>query len=65
MHGARGADCVVKVPLGTLVKDLKTGRIIADLTRKGQKEIIARGGKKGRGNFHFRSSNRQHHNIVN
>ena len=56
MHGARGADCVVKVPLGTLVKDLKTGRIIADLTRKGQKEIIARGGKKGRGNFHFRSS---------
>ena len=40
MHGARGADCVVKVPLGTLVKDLKTGRIIADLTRKGQKKSL-------------------------
>lgn len=56
MHGARGDDFVVKVPLGTLVKDFKTGRIIADLTRKDQREIIARGGKKGRGNFHFKSS---------
>lgn len=56
MHGADGADCVIKVPLGTLVKDAKTGRIIADLTRKGQKEIVAKGGKGGRGNFHFKSS---------
>lgn len=56
MHGARGADCVIKVPLGTIVKDVKSGRIIADLTRKGQREIIAHGGKKGRGNFHFKSS---------
>ena len=56
MHGADGADCVIKVPLGTLVKDVKTGRIIADLTRKGQKEVIAKGGKGGRGNFHFKSS---------
>lgn len=56
MHGARGGDCIIKVPLGTLVKDDKTNTIIADLTRKGQREIIARGGKKGRGNFHFKSS---------
>lgn len=56
MHGARGADCVVKVPLGTIVKDMKSGRIIADLTHKGQREVIAKGGKKGKGNFHFKSS---------
>ena len=56
MHGADGADCVIKVPQGTIVKDEKTGRILADLTRKGQKEIIAKGGKGGRGNFHFKSS---------
>lgn len=56
MHGAAGNDLIVKVPQGTIVKNAKTGRIIADLTRKGQKEIIAHGGKKGRGNFHFKSS---------
>ena len=56
MHGADGADCVIKVPQGPIVKDEKTGRILADLTRKGQKEIIAKGGKGGRGNFHFKSS---------
>ena len=56
MHGASGNDMIVKVPQGTIVKDAKTGRMIADLTRHGQKEIIARGGKGGRGNFHFKSS---------
>lgn len=56
MHGADGDDCIIKVPLGTLVKDNVSGRIIADLTRKGQKEIIAKGGKGGKGNFHFKSS---------
>lgn len=56
MHGAAGDDLVIKVPQGTLVKDAKSGRIIADLTRRGQREIIAHGGKKGRGNFHFKSS---------
>lgn len=56
MHGAAGADHIVKVPQGTLVKDVKTGRVIADLTRPGQSEIIAKGGKKGRGNFRFKSS---------
>ena len=56
MHGASGADFIVKVPQGTIVKDAKSGRILADLTRHGQKEIIAKGGKGGRGNFHFKSS---------
>ncbi len=56
MHGANGEDYVIKVPLGTIVKNLKTGRIIADLTHADQEAIIARGGKGGRGNYHFKSS---------
>lgn len=56
MAGAGGEDYVVKVPQGTIVKDAKSGRIIADLTRHGQIGIIAKGGRGGRGNFHFKSS---------
>ncbi|MGX8851793.1 GTPase ObgE [Amedibacillus sp. YH-ame10] len=56
MHGASGDDFVVKVPQGTIVKNAKSGAIIADLTRHGQREIIAKGGKGGKGNYHFKSS---------
>ena len=56
MHGANGEDYVVKVPQGTIVKNLKSGHMIADLTQPGQEAVIARGGKGGRGNFHFRST---------
>ena len=56
MHGANGKDIVVKVPLGTIIKDEKTGAILADLTRKDQKAVVCAGGKGGRGNFHFRTS---------
>ncbi len=56
MHGADGEDKIVKVPLGTIVKDRADGRIIADLTHVGQQAVIAKGGKGGRGNFHFKSS---------
>lgn len=56
MHGADGDDFIVKVPVGTLVKDANTGRILADLTKNHQQEIVAKGGKGGRGNWHFRTS---------
>lgn len=56
MHGATGEDAVVKVPLGTIVKELPSGRLLADLTKKGQRAIIAFGGAGGRGNFRFKSS---------
>lgn len=56
MHGANGEDKIVKVPLGTLVKREDNGQIIADLTKPHQQQIIAKGGKGGRGNFHFKSS---------
>ncbi|MPM53450.1 GTPase Obg [bioreactor metagenome] len=56
MHGADGIDYVVRVPLGTLVKDIKSDRIIADLTHVDQQVIVAAGGKGGLGNYHFMSS---------
>ena len=56
MHGADGEDKIVKVPLGTVVKNKKDGRVIADLVHVGQREVIAKGGNGGRGNFHFKTS---------
>lgn len=56
----RGAeDCVIKVPLGTVVKDSATGKILADLVEVGQRAIVAKGGRGGRGNAKFKSSSRR------
>lgn len=55
--GKSGDDLVVKVPVGTLIK--RDGKIMADLTEHGQREIIAHGGDGGFGNEHFKSSVRQ------
>jgi GTP-binding protein len=57
--GAKGEDCVILVPVGTLVKDLHTGEVLADLTEDGQEVRIARGGRGGRGNKAFTTSTRQ------
>lgn len=54
-HGKGAEPLIVKVPLGTVVTDLDTGFIIADLSHKGQSEIIARGGRGGRGNTAFKT----------
>lgn len=56
MHGANGEDKIVKVPLGTIVRRGDTGQIIADLTEAGQQAVVAKGGRGGRGNCHFKSS---------
>lgn len=53
MHGKSAKDLYIKVPVGTIIKDLKTGNIIADLTQHEQKVLVAKGGKGGRGNIHF------------
>lgn len=53
MHGKSAKDLYLKVPVGTIVKDLKTGNIIADLTKHQQTVLIAKGGRGGRGNIHF------------
>ncbi|OLU38112.1 GTPase ObgE [Ileibacterium valens] len=56
MHGATAPDTVIKVPLGTMIKKADTGQIIADLTEPGQRQIVAQGGRGGRGNSRFKSS---------
>lgn len=55
-HGKNTAAMVVKVPPGTVVTDNETGQILADLVEDGQKAVIARGGRGGRGNSRFASS---------
>jgi GTP-binding protein len=56
MHGSWGEDLVVRVPVGTVIRDDDSGQVIADLTRAGQEVIVARGGRGGRGNARFSSS---------
>lgn len=56
MHGADADDLVIRVPVGTCVYDDDTGNIIVDLTKDGQRAVIAKGGRGGRGNARFASS---------
>ncbi|MCI8291423.1 MAG: GTPase ObgE [Clostridia bacterium] len=58
-YGKAGEDLIVKVPKGTIVKDVETGKVIADLSEDGQKELILPGGRGGKGNSHFATSTRQ------
>ena len=54
--GAGGADALIRVPVGTQVIDAESGTLLADLTRPGERAVLARGGRGGRGNVHFKSS---------
>lgn len=58
-RGADGKDLVIRVPVGTVVKLLHTGEVLADLDKPGKEIVVARGGEGGRGNAHFKSSTRQ------
>jgi GTP-binding protein len=58
-YGRAGNDLLVRVPVGTVVKDEDTGEILADLTVHQQRFIAAQGGKGGRGNIHFATSTYQ------
>lgn len=57
--GKSAEDIYIDVPQGTVVKNMDTGRVIADMSRVGQVELIARGGRGGQGNQHFATSTRQ------
>ena len=60
MHGKNGADTVIMVPPGTLIKDVESGKIIHDMTENdGADFICCRGGKGGWGNKHFATPTRQ------
>ena len=54
--GSAGEDLMIPVPLGTLIHDADTGEQIGDLTRHGQTLLVAKGGHRGLGNTHFKSS---------
>ncbi len=58
-HGADGKDIIIEVPLGTQIIDIETGNIIYDLANPTDQVVIAKGGKGGLGNWHFRSSTNQ------
>lgn len=57
--GKSGEDLTVKVPKGTIVKDAETGKVIVDMSEDGQRELILKGGRGGKGNVHFATSTRQ------
>jgi len=55
-YGAGGEDIVLRMPVGTVISDLNTGEILADLDVNEKKVLLAKGGKGGLGNLHFKSS---------
>lgn len=59
MQGKRGEDLPITVPLGTVVRDFQSGEILADLVQDGQKVLVAKGGRGGRGNAVFASPTNQ------
>jgi GTP-binding protein len=57
--GESGADTIIRVPPGTLIMESETGRILADLTKSGQRAVVASGGTGGKGNTRFKSATHQ------
>ncbi len=58
-YGKSGEDLYIKVPIGTIVRDAETNKVLADLSNPGQKALILSGGRGGKGNSHFAISTRQ------
>ena len=58
-YGKSGEDLYINVPIGTIIKDVETGKVVADLSQEGQVELVLKGGRGGKGNSHFATSTRQ------
>lgn len=58
-HGKNGADLILKVPEGTVIKDAETGKVIADMSGDNKRQIILTGGRGGLGNQHYATSTMQ------
>ena len=63
-YGKSGSDLHIGVPIGTIIKDAETEQVLADLSEKGQEELILPGGQGGKGNSHFATSTRQVPNFA-
>ncbi len=58
-YGRNGEDLIIKVPMGTIIKDADSGKIMADLSHANDRYIVAKGGKGGKGNVKFTTPTRQ------
>ncbi len=58
-HGSDGKDVIIDVPLGTVAKDGETEEFLFEITEDGQQEVLAKGGRGGLGNVHFKSATNQ------
>lgn len=63
-HGKNGADLVLKVPAGTIIKDAESGKVIADMSGDNTRQVILRGGRGGCGNQHYATSTMQAPNYA-
>ena len=64
MYGKKGEDLIIKVPVGTQVRDITTGKLILDMNVNGEQRTLLKGGKGGYGNIHFKNSVRKAPKIA-
>ena len=57
--GKDGEDIIIKVPVGTVIREAESGKVMADITTAGEEKILIHGGKGGKGNQHFATPTRQ------
>lgn len=64
MYGKTGADLIIKVPVGTQIRDVETGKLLLDMNVPGEPRLLLKGGRGGAGNVHFKSATRKTPKIA-